>query len=327
MGGGLLKPTPPGERGLQQLTSLPIVTTPLTKEPGGEDPLYYIQHIHSWLAHEEQAALTTGLAALHLSPDLDYPLFGIPDQPGLWKDEKEDLLTTKDIHGLAGMVKNFSGSVVCFIRGFVDTGEPLLGPRVDKLRQSILVDFADSFFSGNTTGSPPKRGKFGEAEILLHPCTVPVHQRPYQMVGERRAAWVTLTDQLIADGKIEPGQGPWCSPSFPVPKKKPGEYRLVVDLRRLNEHTIVDSHPLPKIGDILQRQGRFKIWSVLDMKDGYHQVPLKEEHRSLTCMATPRGTMRWRVLVMGLSMTLSSEVPGKAWTNSSRTTTGTSGGP
>ena len=69
--GGLLKPTPPGERGLQQLTSLPIVTTPLTKEPGGEDPLYYIQHVHSWLAHEEQAALTTGLAALHLSLDLD----------------------------------------------------------------------------------------------------------------------------------------------------------------------------------------------------------------------------------------------------------------
>ena len=36
------------------------------------------------------------------------------------------------------------------------------------------------------------------------------------------------------------------------------------------------------------------------MKDGYHQVPLKKEHRHLTCMSTPRGTMQWRVLVMGL---------------------------
>ena len=36
------------------------------------------------------------------------------------------------------------------------------------------------------------------------------------------------------------------------------------------------------------------------MKDGYHQVPLKEAHRNLTCMSTPRGTMRWKVLVMGL---------------------------
>ena len=85
-----------------------------------------------------------------------------------------------------------------------------------------------------------------------------------------------------------------------MPKKQKGSYRLVVDYRKLNAATVVDSNPLPRIGDILQRQGRFKIWSVLDMKDGYHQVPLKKEHRNLTCMSTPRGIMRWRVLVMGL---------------------------
>ena len=96
------------------------------------------------------------------------------------------------------------------------------------------------------------------------------------MAGDRRAAWVALTDQLLADGKIEPGMGPWLSTSFPVPKKKPGTYRLVVDYRALNEATITDAHPLPRITDILQRQGRFKIWSVLDMKDGFHQVPLNE---------------------------------------------------
>ena len=95
------------------------------------------------------------------------------------------------------------------------------------------------------------------------------------MTGDRRTAWVTLTDQLIEDGKIEPGNGPWLSPSFPVPKKKPGAYILVVDFRRLNEATIEDSHPLSRIGDILQRQGQFQIWSVLDMKDGYHEVLLK----------------------------------------------------
>ena len=50
---------------------------------------------------------------------------------------------------------------------------------------------------------------------------------------------------------------------------------MVVDYRMLNQVTEVDSHPLPRISDILQRQGRFKIWSVLDIKDVYHQVPLK----------------------------------------------------
>ena len=149
-------------------------------------------------------------------------------------------------------------------------------------------------------GGPPVRGEYGEAEILLKSGAIPLKQRPYQMSGERRAAWVTLTDQLIAEGKLEPGRGPWNSPSFPVPKKKPGTWRLVVDFRALNEATITDSHPLPRIGEILQRQGKYKMWSVLDMKDGYHQVPLRREHRDLTCMSTPRGTMRWKVLVMGL---------------------------
>ena len=36
------------------------------------------------------------------------------------------------------------------------------------------------------------------------------------------------------------------------------------------------------------------------MKDGFHQVPLKKEHRHLTCMSTPRGTKQLTVLVMGL---------------------------
>ncbi len=39
---------------------------------------------------------------------------------------------------------------------------------------------------------------------------------------------------------------------------------------------------------------------MLDLKDGYHQMPLKVEHRPYTCMSTPRGSFQWNVLVMGL---------------------------
>jgi len=42
------------------------------------------------------------------------------------------------------------------------------------------------------------------------------------------------------------------------------------------------------------------MWTLLDLVEWDHQMPLKEEHRHITCMATPRGTMQWRVLVMGL---------------------------
>ena len=134
----------------------------------------------------------------------------------------------------------------------------------------------------------------------MKPGVTPSKQRAFSITGERRHAWIKLIHHLILEGKIEPGHGSWNSPSFPVPKKKPGEYRLVVDFRALNDATEVDAHPLPRIEEILQRQGKFKIWSVLDMKDGYHQVPLKKEHRHLTCMSTPKGTLQWKVLVMGV---------------------------
>ena len=122
----------------------------------------------------------------------------------------------------------------------------------------------------------------------------------FQIHGLRREAWEKLIDQLVVEGKVQQGMSAWSSPSFPVPKKSPGAYRLVVDFRALNEATVTDAHPLPRIEDLLQKQGQYRIWSVLDMKDGYHQVPLKNEHRHLTCMSTPRGTMQWTVLAIGL---------------------------
>ena len=163
-----------------------------------------------------------------------------------------------------------------------------------------MREFGQTSLSGKCPVDPPVRGPYGEAEIWLKPDAEPVSQTPYRFIGERREAHAKLLDEAVTAGKLEPGRGPWNTPSFPVPKKRPGEYRLVQDLRPQNAVTIKDGHPLPLIGLILVRQGRHRMWSVLDLTDGYHQMPLKREHRHITCMSTPRGTMQWKVQVMGL---------------------------
>ena len=187
-----------------------------------------------------------------------------------------------------------------FVKGAIEARDPCESDQVAEIRARLLQTYSGTVFQDRTGGDPKVRGPHGEAEILIKPGARPMKQKMFQIQGERRDARNKLTDQIIADGKVEPGVSPWSSPSFPVPKKKPGEYRLVEDFRRLNDATIDDAHPLPRIEDILQKQGAFKIWSVLDLKDGYHQMPLKKEHRHLTCMSTPRGTLQWKVLVMGL---------------------------
>jgi len=45
---------------------------------------------------------------------------------------------------------------------------------------------------------------------------------------------------------------------------------------------------------------KIKIWSKLDLVDGFHQIPLKGDHRHFTCTPTPKGVFQWTVLVMGL---------------------------
>ena len=83
-----------------------------------------------------------------------------------------------------------------------------------------------------------------------------------------------LSKEVIERGWIEPSDSEWASPAFIVLKKEKGEWRLVVDYRRLNGQTEHDSYSLPLINTILQKQARKRIFTVLDLKHGYHQMPL-----------------------------------------------------
>ena len=83
-------------------------------------------------------------------------------------------------------------------------------------------------------------------------------------------------------------------------KKKSGAWRGVVDFRELNHASENDSHPIPRIEDILVDQGNRSLFSVLDLKDAFHQVPMLEESRPYSCMSSPKGTHQWRVMAQGL---------------------------
>ena len=170
-----------------------------------------------------------------------------------------------------------------------------------ELQEALIAEFGDSSLSGKYPAHPlPVRGPYGEGEIWLQPDAKPVSVPPFHLTGERREALDKLVGDCIAQGKMESGRGAWNTPAFPVPKKVPGTYRLVQDLRPQNAVTLKDGHPLPRIGDMVYRQGKNQVWTVLDLVDGFHQMPMKVEHRPITCMSTPRGTQQWTVQVMGL---------------------------
>ena len=105
--------------------------------------------------------------------------------------------------------------------------------------------------------------------------------------------------EFLERGWMEPSDSEWASPAFIVPKKEKGEWRLVVDYRGLNEQTEHDSYSLPLIDTILEKQQKQRIFTVLDLKHGHHQMPLHPDSRPCTAMSTPLGPMQWKVVPMG----------------------------
>ena len=98
-----------------------------------------------------------------------------------------------------------------------------------------------------------------------------------------------------------PCHSEWASPRFVVPEKAAGEWRLVVDHRGLNAQTQHDSYTLPLIEDMLQKQHRRRIFTVIDLRLGYHQMPLAEESCACTAMSTPLGHLQWKPMPMGVT--------------------------
>ena len=135
---------------------------------------------------------------------------------------------------------------------------------------TYLINAYPRLFSGVANKNPPDRGRFGTARIKLKPNPKIYRHREYQLQGDRAEAMKKLLAEFIERGWIEPSVSEWASPAFIVPNKEKGEWRLLVDYRGLNEKTEHDSYSLPLIDTILQKQQKKRIFTVLDLKQGYH---------------------------------------------------------
>lgn len=84
-------------------------------------------------------------------------------------------------------------------------------------------------------------------------------------------------------------------------QKKDGTLRLCIDYRQLNRKTVPDSHPLPRIQDLMNTLGGYRWFSLLDQGKAYHQGFMAEGSRHLTAFVTPWGLLEWVRVPFGLS--------------------------
>ncbi|KMQ90234.1 retrovirus-like pol polyprotein, partial [Lasius niger] len=120
----------------------------------------------------------------------------------------------------------------------------------------------------------------------------------------RRFAWTErlqmreITDDLLNRGIIRLSSSPYCARVVPV-KKKNGSLRLCVDMRPLNSKVIKQKYPFPLIEDCLARLSNKSIFTLLDLKDGFHQIKVHPDFTKFFAFATPDGQFEYTRLPFG----------------------------
>jgi hypothetical protein len=77
-------------------------------------------------------------------------------------------------------------------------------------------------------------------------------------------------------------------------KKKDGTQRMCVDYRSLNEVTIKNKYPLPRIKDLFDHMKGASVFSKIDLRSGYHQLKIQESDIPKTAFRTRYGLYEYR---------------------------------
>ena len=130
-------------------------------------------------------------------------------------------------------------------------------------------------------------------------CTAPVRQRVRPTPkGFEDEAKKCLEEHLEA-GVVRHSSSAWASPTVLV-RKADGSVRYCVDFRKVNDRTVKDAYPLPRIDMCLDSLGNIKYFSTLDLQSGYWQIRVKESDIPKTAFIIKYGLFEYTKMPFGL---------------------------
>ena len=193
-------------------------------------------------------------------------------------------------------LRGATGELPHHLRDLVDqTSGDLDGDQRRRLAE-VLLEYADIF---PVPGDPLT----GHTDAVEHDINTgdrsPIRCAPRRMSPQKMKKEENCVTEMLTGGHIEASDSPWSSLVVLVTKKDGGT-RFCVDYRQLNDATIKDAYPLPRIDDTLDMLAGKQWFSTLDLASGYWQVSLSQAARAKTAFATHSGLFQFRVMPFGL---------------------------
>jgi hypothetical protein len=165
------------------------------------------------------------------------------------------------------------------------------------LKVPVVNEFLDVFLEELLGMSPDRDIEF---VIELKPGTSPIYKTPYRMATPELAKLKEYIKELLEKEFIRPSSSPWEAPVIFV-LKKDGTQILCVDYRALNEVTIKNKYPLPRIDDLFDQLCGACVFSKIDLRSGYHQLKIRECDIPKTTFVSRYGLYEYTVMSFELT--------------------------
>ncbi|KAH0658132.1 hypothetical protein KY289_026880 [Solanum tuberosum] len=136
--------------------------------------------------------------------------------------------------------------------------------------------------------------------IDLEPGTHPISIPPYRMAPAELRELKAQIQEFFYKGFIRTGASPWVTLVLFV-KKKDGSMRMCIHYWKLNRATIRNKYHLPRIDDLFNQLQAASIFSMIDLRSGYHQLKIRPGDVPKTAFRTRYGYYEFLVISFGLT--------------------------
>ena len=180
----------------------------------------------------------------------------------------------------------------------LDLTETILKPSQQTELKQLIAKYRNVFA---VTDDELGRTHLYEHRLRLKPGAQPPKERLYKTNAAERKFIKSQIEEMLEKGIIEHTTSRFSSPIVLV-KKKDGTMRFCSDLRHVNQILEEDTYPLPLIQDVLDAIGQSKssIYSIIDLKSAFWQVPIHKDSRQYLTINSHLGKFSYKVLPFGL---------------------------